>query len=67
MVRPKKDPKLVKGVDLRIPVTPEQKELITRAAADVGSDMAPWAREILLQAASGQLGERKATRQRGQW
>lgn len=54
--RPKKDPSTVKNVDLRIPVTDEQKKLVTEAASAAGQDMAAWAREKLITAA---LSEKK--------
>jgi hypothetical protein len=37
--------------DLRIPLTSEQKQLITDATRDEPEGMAAWARAILLQAA----------------
>jgi uncharacterized protein (DUF1778 family) len=40
-----------KNVDLRIPVTNEQKAMITQAAEIEGVDMATWARPILLEMA----------------
>lgn len=40
-----------KSVDLRIPVTSEQKDLVMDAARSVGLDMAAWARAILLKEA----------------
>jgi hypothetical protein len=51
--RPKKKAGDVKSVDLRIPVTPQQKQKIYAAA---GGDFASWARGILL-AAAGQHGD----------
>ena len=50
MVRPRKDPALRMSLDIRIPVTAEQKELIYRAAAAEKSEVASWARAILLKA-----------------
>jgi uncharacterized protein (DUF1778 family) len=50
--RPPKDAGERKDVDLRIPVTTDQKELIGKAAKMSGEDMAAWARPILLRAAS---------------
>lgn len=50
--RPKKDPALIRGQDLRIPVTTNEKAIIQQAAAREGSgEMAQWARTILLTAA----------------
>jgi len=51
MGRPPKKRTERKDVDLRIPVTADQKELVARAAELQGSDMAAWARPILLSAA----------------
>jgi uncharacterized protein (DUF1778 family) len=42
-------------VDLRIPVTGEQKKLIQQAAELAESDMAAWARPVLLEAAKRQI------------
>ena len=58
--RPPKDAGERKDVDLRIPVTGEQKERIMEAVALEGADMAAWARPILLKAAEDRL--RKAMR-----
>jgi uncharacterized protein (DUF1778 family) len=55
MGRPKKDKRDRKDIDLRIPVTFDQKELIVGAARAAGEDMASWARPILIQAARDQL------------
>lgn len=49
--RPKKTAAQRKSVDLRIPVTAEQKRAVVAAAELEGRDMATWAREILLKAA----------------
>jgi len=54
MARPKKDPSLVKGETIKIPLTAEQKEMITQAALAVGSDTAAWARQRLVEAAQEQ-------------
>jgi hypothetical protein len=51
MARPPKDPKLRMNVDLRIPVTPEQKQEIMKATEAEPAGFAAWAREVLLQAA----------------
>ena len=50
--RPRKSADQKKVVDLRIPVTQEQKAIITAAARVVGEDMAAWVRPILLNAAA---------------
>ena len=48
MARPPKDPELLMDVDLRIPVTKEQKRMVNDAALWAGLDVAAWARRILL-------------------
>jgi hypothetical protein len=53
--RPKKDPALRMDVDLRIPVTDDQKEAISEAARADQTDLATWARPILLRAAERRL------------
>lgn len=58
--RPPKDAGERKNVDLRIPVTSEQKERIMQAVSLEGTDMAAWARPILLKAAEDRL--RRASR-----
>lgn len=55
MARPKKNPELVKSEHLRIPVTAEQKQLIVDAAQRGGSEMAPWARDVLVRVAEEQM------------
>ena len=52
MARPRKDPSQRKSVDIRVPMTEEQKRLVVQAAASAHSDVATWARPILLRAAS---------------
>lgn len=47
--RPKKKKSDRKDVDLRIPVTPEQKRAIYAALG--GKEFAAWAREVLLREA----------------
>jgi hypothetical protein len=54
MGRPPKNKAERKSVDLRIPITEEQKAQIVQAAAAAGLDMAAWARPVLLAAASQQ-------------
>jgi len=49
--RPRKDEGERKDVDLRIPVTAEQKARVMEAVALDGGDMATWARPVLLRAA----------------
>jgi len=55
MARPPKDPSDRKSVDLRIPVTEEQKKLIADAASADQADVAAWVRPILLMAAEERL------------
>jgi hypothetical protein len=57
MARPRKDPGLRKDVDLRIPLTIEQKKLIAAAASLDQIDMAAWVRPLLLQAAQMRVGQ----------
>lgn len=59
MVRPVKDEKERKDVDLRIPVTADQKELITKAAKLSNADMAAWARPVLLEHAEAIIAQGK--------
>jgi len=51
MPRPPKDPSLRMSVDLRIPVTAAQKELVFQAAALSGNDLAAWVRPVILRLA----------------
>jgi hypothetical protein len=51
MARPPKDPADRKSMDVRIPMTEEQKRLVLAAAANADADVATWARPILLAAA----------------
>lgn len=62
MARPKKDPSLRMDVDLRIPVTVEQKELISKAAASQQLDVAAWVRPILIRAALIRAQSKRASR-----
>ena len=55
MPRPKKPPQLRMDTDLRIPVTADQKALITQAAKSLQYDMAGWARQVLLDAAKAEI------------
>lgn len=55
--RPKKKAADRKTVDLRIPVTARQKEMIYSALA--GEEFARWAREVLLRAAGEMSGRMK--------
>jgi hypothetical protein len=63
MARPTKKPQDRKSVDIRIPVTEEQKQIVADAAAADGSEVATWVRPILLAAAESRLLRlKKATR-----
>ena len=42
-------------IDLRIPVTAQQKQIIQDAVADAPEGFAAWARQVLLQAAERRL------------
>jgi hypothetical protein len=55
MARKPKDPSLRMTVDLRIPVTPGQKQLVNDAMAIDNREFAGWARALLLEAAEGLL------------
>ena len=45
--------------DLRIPMTSEQKQIVSQATADEPEGMAAWARAILLRAAKDRLAKAK--------
>jgi len=49
--RPPKSPEDRKTDQLRVPLTPEQKESLREAAERSGSEMTAWARSVLLKAA----------------
>lgn len=51
MARPPKASQLRMDADIRIPVTAEQKRLISKAIADEPGGMAAWARVVLIHAA----------------
>jgi uncharacterized protein (DUF1778 family) len=57
MARPPKDPAKRMDVDLRIPVTVDQKALIVKAAEMDQSDVAAWVRRILIRLAQRQVGK----------
>jgi hypothetical protein len=59
MARPLKDGRLRMDRDIRIPVTSEQKALITEATADEPEGMAAWVRTVVLDAARRKLTKRK--------
>jgi uncharacterized protein (DUF1778 family) len=60
MARPLKKPELRMDTDLRIPVTADQKATIQQAAEIAQSDMAAWARQILLNAARAEISKIKS-------
>lgn len=67
MARPRKDARLRKDVDLRIPLTVDQKRLIVEAATLADSDVATWLRPIIIQAANEKVARAKlATSEGGQ-
>jgi hypothetical protein len=51
------------NTDLRIPVTPEQKQLIAKAIADEPDGLAAWARQVLLGAAEMKLAQARTAPQ----
>ncbi len=51
MPRPKKNPKLVRGEHLRVPVSVDEKEFIYEAATAIDGEFAGWARALMLKAA----------------
>jgi len=55
MARPPKDPSERKSVDLRIPLTEDQKKLVAKAASADQADVAAWVRPIVLLAAQKRL------------
>jgi hypothetical protein len=64
MARPLKNPRLRMDIDLRIPVTADQKRRIMDAVADEPGGFAAWAREVLLRAAQAKTrvaGVKRAT------
>jgi hypothetical protein len=58
MARPRKDPSERKDVDLRIPMTEEQKRIVSEAASADQADVAAWVRPIVLRAAENRLARR---------
>jgi uncharacterized protein (DUF1778 family) len=64
MPRPRKKPEDRKDYHLRIPLTDAQRALIEEAAKVAESDMAAWARTILLEAAKRTVAKRD-TKQTG--
>ncbi len=54
-----KDERDRKDVDLRIPFTADQKELVMKAAKLSNADMATWARPILLEHAQAVIAQSK--------
>jgi len=64
MARPKKDPALRMDTDLRIPLTSEQKAIITEAVQYEPMGMAGWARSVLLEAAKRRLAKNRVSNQK---
>src|SRR5207247_5558710 len=60
MPRPRKAGRLRMDTDLRIPMTTEQKQVVTQATANEPEGMAAWARAILLRAARDRLAKANA-------
>ncbi len=58
MARPHKDPSERKSEELRIPLTEEQKKIVSEAAAADGADVATWARPLLLGFAEDKLNKK---------
>jgi hypothetical protein len=63
MARPPKEPRLRMTTDIRIPVTTDQKRLITEAVANDPGGMAAWARQVLIDAARDRLAQQRVTSQ----
>lgn len=59
MARPPKDKRMLMNVPLRIMLTAEQKAMIEEAARLDQSEVAAWARPLLLQAAQQRLAKEK--------
>jgi hypothetical protein len=64
MVIPRKDPELLLNIDLRIPVTKEQKTLIQQASEKAGIGRASWCRQVLLKAAREETPQEKGKKSR---
>jgi hypothetical protein len=64
MARPKKDPALRMDTDIRVPVTAEQKTLISDATRDEPEGMAAWARSVLTDAARRKLAQKNGKKHR---
>jgi hypothetical protein len=60
MARPLKEPHLRMNIDLRIPVTAEQKQAIMAAVADEPGGFAAWARGVLMSAAARKTDGRRS-------
>lgn len=61
MARPPKEPHLRMSIDLRIPVTAEQKQKIMDAVVDEPEGFAAWARGVLLRAAEKRRNKAEGT------
>jgi hypothetical protein len=62
MARPPKDPDQRKSVDLRIPVTATQKQIVADAMAIDSREFASWARDLILENALAILAKRPRKR-----
>jgi hypothetical protein len=65
MARPLKNGRLRMDRDIRIPVTSEQKALITEATADEPEGMAAWVRTVVLDAARRKLSRKQGDDRNG--
>ena len=65
MARPPKDPADKKSVDVRIPMTEEQKRIVLEAAAVDDIDVATWLRPIILSAAQDRISQNSRKKMRG--
>lgn len=62
MARPRKAGRLRMDVDLRIPMTSEQKAQVMEATKDEPEGMASWARAVLLASAAKILDKRERSK-----
>jgi uncharacterized protein (DUF1778 family) len=62
MARTKKKPRRRPTLDLQIPVTARQQQMILKAARISAADLAAWVRPIIIQAAKDALAEKELAR-----
>jgi hypothetical protein len=62
MGRQRKDPALRMSIHLRVPVTPEQQQIILDATSDEPNGFAAWARTVLLDVAKRRIAKRESER-----